>query len=176
MAQGVAWKFASLRLQCETHVLSLDNDVIFWRLPSSVRDWLDDGDSLLIAEDVRACYGKFAPFCPKEPRNSGIVGLPPHFDTETKLCALLDRAGVRLSSETDEQGLQVALVSSEKHRVVSVSEISICGYFRPHLLELGSCGAHFVGVNVKDLPYAHGFWDGKRAEVEQRLAGYSVPC
>ena len=170
MAEGVAWKFAALRLRCDTHVLSLDNDVILWRLPASVRQWLNDGDSLLIAEDVWACHGQFARMCPDEPRNSGIVGIPAHFEMQTKLRRLLDQAGVCLSSETDEQGLQVALVTAEKHRVVSVNEVSICGYYRPHRLELGSCGAHFVGVNGKDRRFAHGFWDSKRAEVEERLA------
>jgi hypothetical protein len=173
MAEGVAWKFAPVRLFPESHVLSLDNDVILWCLPAGIREWLDDGDSLLIAEDVRACHGQFARFCPEEPRNSGIVGFPPCYDVETKLRSLLDQAGVCLSSETDEQGLQVALVTSEKHRVVTVREVSISGYFRPHLLELGSCGAHFVGVNGKHLPFAHEFWDGKKAEIEQRFARHS---
>jgi hypothetical protein len=175
MAEGVAWKFTPAPLLGESHVLSLDNDVILWRLPSAIRNWLDDSDSLLIAEDVRACHGQFARFCPEEPRNSGIVGLPPHFDVQSKLRALLDEAGVCLSSETDEQGLQVAVVTSEKHRVVSVSEVAICGYYRPHLLEFGSCGAHFVGVNGKDLLFAQQFWDGKKAEIEHRLAHHSLP-
>jgi hypothetical protein len=174
MAQGVAWKFAPVRLFPESHVLALDNDVILWRLPTGIREWLDDRDSLLIAEDVWACHGQFARFCPKEPRNSGIVGFPPHYDVETKLRSFLDEEGVCLSSETDEQGLQVAVVTSEKHRVVSVGEVSICGRFHPHLLELGSCGAHFVGINVKHLAFAHEFWDGRKAEIEQRLAQYSL--
>jgi hypothetical protein len=170
MAEGVAWKFAPPRLFPERHVLSLDNDVILWCMPPAIRDWLQDTDALLIAEDVLACYGQFAHHCPKEPRNSGIVGIPPHYDRGFHLRALLGEAGVRLSSEADEQGLQVALVTSRKHRVVSVREVAICGYFRPHLLELGSCGAHFVGVNVKQYPVAHAFWDGMKAEVRQRLS------
>jgi hypothetical protein len=169
MAEGVAWKFAPPRLFPDRHVLSLDNDVVLWRMPPTIRDWLQDTDALLIAEDVLACHGKFAHLCPKEPRNSGIVGIPPHYDRGFHLRALLGEAGVRLSSETDEQGLQVALVTSMKHRVVSLSEVTICGYFRPHLHELGSCGAHFVGVNVKQHPVAHGFWDGMKAEVERRV-------
>jgi hypothetical protein len=169
LAEGVAWKFAPPRLFPDRHVLSLDNDVVLWRMPPNVRDWLDDTDTLLIAEDVLACHGKFAHLCPKEPRNSGIVGLPPHYDRAFQLRALLGEASVRLSSETDEQGLQVAMVTSSKHRVVSLREVAICGYFRPHLLELGSCGAHFVGVNVKHHPVAHGFWDGMKAAVREQL-------
>jgi hypothetical protein len=170
LAEGVAWKFAALRLCGEHHVLSLDNDVILWRMPPSVRAWLEDGDSLLIAEDVRACHGEFARFCPPEPRNSGIIGLPPFFDPEPVLRHLLETAGTRLSSETDEQGLHVALVTSGKHRVVPLNEVSVSGYFRPHMLELGSCGAHFVGVNVNNYVYAERFWDGCKSEVAQRVS------
>jgi hypothetical protein len=169
MAEGVAWKFAPPHLFPDRHVLLLDNDVVLWCMPPTISDWLQDTDALLIAEDVLACHGKFAHLCPKEPRNSGIVGIPPHYDRGFHLRALLVEAGVRLSSETDEQGLQVALVTSMKHRVVRLSEVTICGYFRPHLPELGSCGAHFVGVNVKQHPVAHGFWDGMKADVEHRV-------
>jgi len=73
------------KLSAEDHVLSVDNDVILWRLPAAVRDWLEDDGSLLIAEDVRACHGKFARFCPEAPRNSGMIGFPPGFHTEGKL-------------------------------------------------------------------------------------------
>jgi hypothetical protein len=169
LAQGVAWKFAAVAAAAGDHVLSLDNDLILWRKPPSVAAWLNDRDSLLIAEDVRACYGQFAHLCPPEPRNSGMVGLPPFFGMETHVRGMLERTGVRLSAETDEQGLQVALVTSRRHRVVSLREVSISGYFRPHMLELGSCGAHFVGVNVRDNEPARGFWYGCRPEVERRL-------
>jgi hypothetical protein len=51
-----------------------------------------------------------------------------------------------------------------------VDEVSICGYYRPHRLELGTCGAHFVGVNGRNAAEAHGHWDWKRYEVQDRLA------
>jgi hypothetical protein len=180
MAEGVAWKLAPVRLDENCHTLSLDNDVILWRLPESIREWLDEDDALLIAEDVRACHGKFARWCGPEPRNSGIRGLPPTFDAESRLQDLLRATGVQLESETDEQGLQVALVTREKHRVVTLNEVTISGYFRPHRLELGYCGAHFVGVNAKQLPfewngrpgeqYVYEYFDYKKPEVLARLA------
>lgn len=180
MAEGVAWKLAPVRLGDRCHTLSIDNDVILWRMPDSIRQWIADGDSLLIAEDVELCHGKFARWCGPEPRNSGIRGLPPGFDAEAKLQELLRAADLRLTSETDEQGLQVALVTREKHRVVTLDEVAVCGYFRPHLLNLGYCGAHFVGVNAKRLPfewngrpgeqYVHEYFDDKMPEVLQRLA------
>jgi hypothetical protein len=179
MAEGVAWKFAPIQLFRDRHTLSLDNDVILWRMPPAMQQWLDDGDSLLIAEDVRACYGTFADRCPREPRNSGIRGLPPAFDTEAVLHGMLKASGKKLRSEVDEQGLQVAMVTCEKHRVVPLRDVSICGYFRPHLLHLGECGAHFVGINTKSTPwewngragekYIHEFWDMTKVDLIKRL-------
>ena len=73
-----AWRGSSRRLGCLLKItLTLDNDVILWRMPSAIEQWLADGDSLLIAEDVLACYGQFSRFCPEAARNSGIIGLPP---------------------------------------------------------------------------------------------------
>jgi hypothetical protein len=176
LAGGVAWKFAGMQVCSERQTLSLDNDVILWRMPPTIREWLDDADSFLIAEDVLACHGKFSSLCPSDARNSGIIGIPPRFELESAVRSLLCAAGARLSSETDEQGLQVALVTSHKHRVVRLNEVSISGYFRPHMLEVGSCGAHFVGVNLKDYPFAHGFWDYWKLRVGEHVAGSGLPA
>jgi hypothetical protein len=52
------------------------------------------------------------------------------------------------------------------------------------LLELGTCGAHFVGVNSKTLPwswngrsgeeYVHQYWDWKKPEVLRLLRGHTA--
>jgi len=178
MAEGVAWKFAPPRIFPNRHLLSLDNDVVLWRMPASVRAWLDDSRGPLIAEDVRCCYGRFADRCPRQPRNSGITGFPPGWNVEGKLRETIGHE--RLTSETDEQGLQVAMITAEPHHVVSMREVSICGYFRPHLLEFGSCGAHFVGVNAKRSSsmwagrschqFTYEFWDTNKPEVARLVA------
>lgn len=173
MAQGVAWKFAPPLFSPTEHVISLDNDVILWHMPDSIRRWIDEDDTLLVAEDVRCCFGQFARLCPNRPRNSGITGFPPGLDAEAALRPFLE--GRMLCSELDEQGLQVAMISANPHRVVKTEEVSISGYFRPHSLELGLCGAHFVGVNAKrststwngrsSEQYTHEFWDQHKKTV-----------
>jgi hypothetical protein len=156
MAQGVAWKFAPLRLFPDRHELALDNDCILWAMPAAVRTWLAADDHCLIAADVRAAFGRFAELCGPEPRNSGIRGLPPGFDLGAAFLRVLARRPARLETELDEQGLQVAAVSCDrKLLVVGLDEVSVCSPFHPHLPDLGSCGAHFVGLNLRHIPWEY---------------------
>jgi hypothetical protein len=154
-AEGVGWKFAHLHAFPDRHELALDNDCILWAMPPAIRAWLDAHGRCAIAEDVRPCFGGFTPLCPAEPRNSGIRGLPPGFPLEERIVSLLLWWGAPLTSELDEQGLQVALVSRESLPfVVDLASVTICSPFPPHLPRLGRCGAHFVGLNAKSLPWS----------------------
>ena len=178
-AEGVAWKFAPVRLFADAFELSLDNDIVFWELPSAMKMWLADPESTLIAEDVTPAFGQFARLCGEQPRNSGIRGLPPRFDMEDALRRTLEEHPVTLKSELDEQGLQVAVVTARPHHVVRIEEVTICSPFPPHLPGLGRCGAHFVGLNAKKLPweyegrsgekYIHEHWDRYKPELERRV-------
>lgn len=185
LAEGVAWKFAPMRLFPDDWEIALDNDCIVWAMPEAVRAWLAGGArTCLLAEDVVPAFGQFTPVCGPAARNSGIRGLPPGFDLEAALEHMLRAHPVQLVSELDEQGLQVAALSRcGAPAVVPVSDVAICSPFPPHAPGLGRCGAHFVGLNVaRPRPYcdaatlariaAH--WDGLRAEVE-RLCGVGEP-
>ncbi|HEU4754098.1 MAG TPA: hypothetical protein VFU47_13390 [Armatimonadota bacterium] len=182
MAEGVAWKFAPLRFFPDRFELSLDNDCIFWEAPPAIRRWLEEGDPVrcVAAEDVLACFGQFAELCGPEPRNAGIRGLPPGFDFEATLRTILQRHPVVLSSELDEQGLQTAALRwHAEPRIVTVEEVSICSPFPPHLPHLGRCGAHFVGLNARQLPwslegrpasdYIREHWDRHRESLYERV-------
>jgi hypothetical protein len=156
MSEGVAWKFAPVRLFPFRHELSLDNDCILWDMPDAIREWLNASGprACVIAADVAPCFGQFAWRCGTEPRNSGIRGLPPAFSLEQELKLLLREEAVMLTSELDERGLQVAaLLRAGRPRVVRVDKVSVCSPFPPHIPGLGSCGAHFVGLNVRELPW-----------------------
>ena len=155
LAEGVGWKFAPLRADAGRHELALDNDCILWSVPPSVRRWLaSTAGECLLAEDVRPCFGQFADLCGAEPRNTGIRGLPRGFDLEEVIHRVLRRRGVVLGSETDEQGLQVAALSlARRPLVVSTRAVTICSPFYTHQQHLGECGAHFVGINARTLPW-----------------------
>jgi hypothetical protein len=158
LIEGKVWKFHPLQLFPDRWEISLDNDCIFWEMPPSIRRWLKAGDRerCLIEADVTMAHGQFARLAGEEPRNTGIRGVPPGFPLEAEIRALLRENPVVMSSELDEQGLQVAAVGRRSPpEVVTVDEVSICSPFPPHLPHLGECGAHFVGLNERSLPWAY---------------------
>jgi hypothetical protein len=169
MAEGVAWKLMPLRAFPGHFELSLDNDVILWGIPPAIERWLtsDDPAAGLIAADVSLANGKFASLCGPEPRNSGIRGLGPDLDFEAAIERVLRTNPVSLDSELDEQGLQVAALSTDGAPfVVDADDVTICSPFYPHCSELGRFGAHFVGLNARVLPWF--YYD--RPAIEVRLA------
>lgn len=189
MTEGTGWKLTPLQLFPDRHELSLDNDLVLWEQPAAMREWLRRSDATLMAEDVERCFGRFQSSPVAGALNSGIRGLPPGFSYEAKLqAAMLDLeqlsgAPVQLTSELDEQGLQAAALSRDTPLLrVTTAEVSICSPFWPRNPELGSCGAHFVGLNPKMIPWNYfdrpGYevraehWDRYRAEIYAR-AGLS---
>jgi len=182
MAEGVGWKLAPVRLFPNQHELALDNDCVLWEMPSAIRRWLeDDAATFMLAEDVRPMFGRFTALCGSEPRNSGIRGLPPGFDLADALEQMLSKHPGPLTSELDEQGLQVfTLQQAGQVHLVSVEEVSICSPFWPHYQNLGRCGAHFVGLNAWNLPWDYQgrpaseltreHWLQHRPTLDERLA------
>lgn len=167
MSEGTGWKLIPPRLVEGADELALDNDVILWDMPEALRSWLAGGRrGRVIAADVSEGHGRFARLCGPEPRNSGIRAIPAEFDYAGVLAAVLAENPGPLTSELDEQGLQVAALSRRaKPLVVTTEEVSICSPFPPHDHGLGSCGAHFVGLNARDFPWE---FYGRRA-IDVRL-------
>jgi hypothetical protein len=168
MTEGVAWKLTPLRAFPDCYELSLDNDVILWSVPPAVEQWLasENPAASVIAADTTPAFGQFAALCGSEPRNSGIRGLGPALDFEAAISEVLRVHPARLVAELDEQGLQVAaLKTSGDPFVVETTDVTICSPFYPHNPGLGRCGAHFVGLNTRLLPW---FYYGRPAN-EVRL-------
>lgn len=181
LAGGMGWKLAPVRAFPEHYELALDNDVILWRLPPAVSEWLECGgvSRALVAGDVKACYGRFAELAGDAPVNLGIRGLPPGLDFEGALRRVLNDTGLDVVDPDDEQGLQVAaLRRSGEPFVISATDVTICSPFPPHVPALGACGAHFVGIN-SHLPWFYyerpadevrsEHWESHVDEIRRRL-------
>ncbi len=160
LIEGMGWKLVPLRTRPDRYELALDNDCILWDVPEGMRQWLRSEDASLFAEDVERCLGSFDAICPPGALNAGIRGLPPGTDLGAALEQVLNEAGKfsgerpRLVAEIEEQGLQAAAICRlHPLFLVKTSEVSICSPFWPRSPELGTCGAHFVGMNAPHLPW-----------------------
>ncbi len=182
MAEGVGWKLLPVRIFPEKYELSLDNDCLLWSIPGAMQEWLTSTYRTLLAGDTERCLGIFQDAAVPGEINSGIRGLPPGLDLAAALAATLEEASlplgapIQLTSELDEQGLQaVATHRTAPALIVSTQEVSICSPFWPRNPELGSCGAHFVGLNSRQIPWDYydrpgtlvrqEHWDRHRAEL-----------
>jgi hypothetical protein len=157
---GTGWKLYPLRIDSSRYELALDNDCFLWRVPEGMMRWLQSDNGFLFAEDVERCLGSFDRLCPPGAFNSGIRGLPPGEKFEEALHEVLQQVTksshgrLHLTSETEEQGLQAAAICRLQPLFwVKTTEVSICSPFWPRSSELGTCGAHFVGMNASHIPW-----------------------
>jgi len=160
LIEGMGWKLVPLRTYPDRYELALDNDCILWDLPAAMRQWLEMEHGYLFAEDVERSMGSFHSIIPPGAFNAGIRGLPPGEDLSEPLEEAMKDASrsvgseVRLVSEIEEQGLQAAAMTRRNPLLlVKTSEVSICSPFWPRSPELGSCGAHFVGMNAPHIDW-----------------------
>lgn len=160
LAEGVAWKLAPLRLFPRRFEIALDNDCILWAMPEAVRRWLSGSFDrvCVLAEDVVAGFGQFAPLCGPAPRNSGIRGLPPGFDLTRALRGVLNTHPVRLVSPSlTSRGSRWRRCRAPQPRWSSASRKSPSARPRRRTFSGSERGAHFVGINVTR---ARPFYDG----------------
>jgi hypothetical protein len=161
LIEGMGWKLAPLRTFPDRYELALDNDCILWDLPDGMRQWLESPDGYLFAEDAERSLGSFDALCPPGAFNAGIRGLPPGQDLSESLNAVLsERAAMlppdqaRVVDEIEEQGLQAAaMLRHQPLFLVRKDEVTLCSPFWPRNPELGSCGAHFLGMNAPHIPF-----------------------
>lgn len=185
--EGMGWKLAPVRAFPDHHELTIDNDCILWNVPSGITQWLNSGRAGLLAEDADRCLGSFDWLVGPGAFNAGIRGLPPGCDFEAELRSVLEAVASRecgplkVVAEIEEQGLQVAAMFRLKPLyLVTRTEVSICSPFWPRSPELGTCGAHFVGMNARHIPWNYydrpaddwltDHWHRHRAELYHKAA------
>ena len=174
--EGMGWKLAPLRTFPDRYELAIDNDVILWDIPAGMHRWLSEPASYLFAEDADRCFGAFDPQCDAalpslgvRGLNAGIRGLPPGVDLGQALTLALTQADVDsrrlsgkpldLSGEIEEQGLQAAAMASlpgllgGNLHLVRLGEVNLSSPFWPKTPAFGICGAHFIGMNARHIPW-----------------------
>ena len=134
-----SWKLYPPRLDPDAYEIFIDNDLILYEAPDALRQCND----FFITEAWKRCYGKHDSLVPAGfVANSGLFGLPPHFDFGTHLAT----TGSQWEGHFDEQGLVAAVLARHSATVVPLSDVKVC--VPQETMGLGRCGMHFVGLNA----------------------------
>lgn len=149
--RGVSWKLYPARLNFEGHEIFIDNDLIIEESIPQIDQFLQKKDYTIMLEDIEVAYGRYKNYIKDGLKlNSGLFGIPPLFDLESKIKMFCNRweqnaTGPYSSSFTfDEQGLVAFLLSAQKLIIIPESTICNC----EHAFREGK-GFHFVGLNRK---------------------------
>ena len=143
---GPAWKLYPPRLSIESHEIIIDNDVVIYKKPEAIAEFLKEKDMFVVTEAFKRSYsGIYQKDIPENFNiNSGLVCLPPNFDYRKEL---LKNEFKKWENHFDEQTLVAKVLSVQKKiKIITLSEIYVC--FDQY--KQGSCGVHLVGLNNKN--------------------------
>jgi hypothetical protein len=139
---GVAWKLYPPRLDPSRHELFIDNDLIITKPIEEITKFFS-ADTPLVMEGDNRLYGQYDKFIPPNfIINSGLFGLPPHFDFQLNKSWEINCPERPLSLTWDEQGFVAAILCEHKPLLISNETITNC-----ETTLIKSDGMHFVGVN-----------------------------
>jgi hypothetical protein len=142
---GPAWKLYPPRISVETHEIIIDNDIVIYKKPEAIAEFLKEKDMFVVTESLKRSYsGIYQKDIPENFNiNSGFVCLPPNFDYRKEL---LKNKLKKWENHFDEQTLVAKVLSVQKKiKIINLSEIYVC--FDRY--KEGSCGVHLVGLNNK---------------------------
>lgn len=148
--RGPAWKLYPPRVAPDDHEIIIDNDLILYRRPALVEEFLSRSDMILgTQEPTRAYNGPLSELIPAGFHlNSGLLCLPPGFDLGGLLrAAQTDPWG---EGHLDEQTAVAYVLSRQPgFRFLPFSEVTTAdGRYL-----LGASGVHFVGLNKGPHPF-----------------------
>lgn len=157
---GVSWKLYPPRLALDSHEIFIDNDLIINEKIPEIDKFLESDDHCLLLEEDTRTYGRFTKHVPANIYvNSGIFGVPPHFDFEAYVKSHImgkdweiNALGKYAESKTfDEQGLVALILSHQKHFMIPKKTITNC-----EKTLVSAKGNHFIGLNRQNYePFKH---------------------
>ena len=110
---GPAWKLYPPRLSIESHEIIIDNDVVIYKKPEAIAEFLKEKDMFVVTEAFKRSYsGIYQKDIPENFNiNSGLVCLPPNFDYRKEL---LKNEFKKWENHFDEQTLVAKVLSVQK--------------------------------------------------------------
>lgn len=147
---GPCWKLYPPRLRIDSHELILDNDVILYERLSEIDMFLQNSNKFLVLAAKYRNYGQFDHLVGDLKINSGLYGLPPKYDLESKIYQMsTDKWLIR----GDDQGILAANLQKEDLIVVDMQSLLPLDDKHNYFVS-GIKGAHFIHANTADVHIA----------------------
>lgn len=146
---GPAWKLYPGRLSPDTHEIFIDNDLIIYRKPEIFEEFLSSENFLITAAIKRSYSSEIESFVRSDFNiNSGIIGLPPHFDFVKEINESIEVLQINeWRRHFDEQTVVAYMLQNKDVLTIPLDVISI---WRKGKMPRGSCGIHLAGLNYED--------------------------
>jgi hypothetical protein len=142
------WKLYPPRLRQSNHEIVLDNDILLFRRVPEIDEFLRSDRPLLLEGRVRV-YGKYENLTPQPFKiNSGIFGLPPHFDFQQEIKHFIKNDEEKQWTHwCDDQGVVAGILL--KRNPIFISMESVMNYLTDFSYQPKSHwnGIHLIGAN-----------------------------
>lgn len=140
-----AWKLYPPRIDCSTHEIILDNDVLIYKKPKFFDEFFTRNDLFVTTQSFRRSYSsKFDADIPENFNiNSGVLCLPPNYNYQKEISDKLLSIPGKWEDHMDEQTLIASILHQKITKIISLKEIYVCY----NKYKRGNCGIHFVGLN-----------------------------
>lgn len=141
------WKLYPPRIDISRHEIVIDNDYLLIKKLEEIDKFLES-DLFLLSEDNDRNLGQFSARSDfRMGVNSGLYGMPPHYNFQLELANFLTDVE-EWSPRFDDQGILSCLFQTKPHILIPLCKVPfICSDYR---LRADTYGYHFVQVNRID--------------------------
>lgn len=148
---SVFWKLYPARIRKECHEIIIDNDILIYKLPKKIINFLNSNHIILTESHKRSYSGVLKNIIPYEFNiNSGIIGLPPNYDFENDIKKTIKNHKIKWEDHMSEQTLVAYILSKKKCEIINKKEIYINWNTTKEKISFGTCGVHMCGLNGKN--------------------------
>jgi hypothetical protein len=126
ISAGSLWKLCPARLRPNAHEIIIDNDIIFLKQIPEINQFLKSNLPLTLEDPSihMGAYELINDFDDGFTLNSGIIGLPPNFKFEKKLCSLWNACRpLKNVNGGDEQGLITSVLKKGEHILITRNNV-----------------------------------------------------
>jgi len=163
------WKYAPPRIDLDAFEMMMDNDVVLWRLPRTLRKAWENNAMVALTDAAGRYYGDYSALLdridPGLKLNAGLVGLPPGLEVDLSKMEAMPLTDF-FHTEQGFTAMNFVQFNGPK-LLIPLSEIQqlMVNRIAPDILMTDYAGGHFCGCSYGHFDY----WERSYSEPLKRL-------